>query len=640
MRSVVLMAILLAPLMGISQFVNKSTVAPNGKTVGFLEYKPANYSTVTTKYPLIIFLHGIGERGNGTTELVKVKYQGIPKNIAAGNTMTFTWNGKTETFLVLAPQCSKTDTLWYSYYIDAMLNYAKANLRVDTNRIILTGLSMGGGGVWMYSSASVTNAARFAALSPICGACLMNNGANIAKGKPAVYAFHALDDTVSVALPICTINAIKSINANNPPIKAVATYYPTGRHNIWGRAYDTTYTFQNPNIYEWMLNQNKSLPANKVPIPDAGKDTMVLTSSGKAVLNGTLSKDLDGTILRYIWRKISGPTAGVLSNSTKSIASLSGLAAGTYLYELKVIDSRASWAMDTMKVIVAATNAAPKANAGVDGLVNLPATTFTLKGSGTDTDGSISYYTWTKVAGPTSFKITSPTSATTAVSLLVAGTYTFRLTVKDIGGLTASDDVLVVVNQLPVARAGADSTTKLPKNTTTLIGTATDADGTIASVNWARISGPTNYTILSPASLRTGISNLVAGTYLFRLTAKDNRGALGYDTVKVTVLAATAQAAPVQNREKDAETLRSASLLISPTLVRNSVRVEINSPLLGATSIRIHDMNGKELRRVQFSKDTRTVQRMIETSALSAGTYHVEVVIAGKERLVGRMVKE
>jgi len=638
MRRILLLGLLSIPFICSAQFINKTTVAPNGKTVGFLEYKPANYSAVTTRYPLIIFLHGIGERGNGTTELYKVKTQGIPKNITAGNTMTFTWNGKTETFLVLAPQCSRTDTLWYPHYIDAMLNYAKANLRVDTNRIILTGLSMGGGGVWMHAAASIANTARFAGLVPVCPACIMNNGYNIAKGKAPVYAFHALDDTVSVALPSCTITAIAEINKNLPPTKAVATYYPTGRHMIWDRAYDTTYRYQNPNVYEWMLSQNKSLLPNKLPIAKAGNDTLIQASSGKATLNGTQSYDPDGTILRYIWTKVSGPTAGVLTYSTRSTAYLSGLTAGTYRYSLKVIDSRASWVLDTMTITV---NATPIARAGADGVITAPASSYTVNGSSSsDADGNISSYKWTKIAGPATYTITNSIAASTSITNLTAGTYTFRLTVKDNRGGTAFDDMLIIVNQKPIARAGADSTTKLPKNTSTLIGTASsDPDGTISSFLWTKISGPTTFSIVSPTASKTSVSNLVAGIYLFRLSVRDNRGAYGYDTVKVTVLAATAAAAPTTTATEVA-TVTQGSLKLFPSVVKNSLQVIINSTATGTTNIRIHDINGKQLKQVQVSKDQLSLQFILQTSNLKPGMYQVEVVIGGRERLVERFLKE
>ncbi|MDQ5922533.1 MAG: hypothetical protein QG644_241, partial [Patescibacteria group bacterium] len=91
------------------------------------------------------------------------------------------------------------------------------------------------------------------------------------------------------------------------------------------------------------------------------------------------------------------------------------------------------------------TNTPPTANAGTDKTITLPTNSVSLTGSGTDTGGSISSYAWTKVSGG-SATIASPSSATTNITGLVQGSYTFRLTVTDNGGLTATDDVVVTVN--------------------------------------------------------------------------------------------------------------------------------------------------------------------------------------------------
>src|SRR5688500_7674549 len=87
-----------------AQQVAKNLTASNGEYIGFWEYKPTDYNT-GSKYPVIINLHGIGERGNGyLPELDRAKAIGIPQNISNGHTMRFFWNGKWETFLVLSPQ--------------------------------------------------------------------------------------------------------------------------------------------------------------------------------------------------------------------------------------------------------------------------------------------------------------------------------------------------------------------------------------------------------------------------------------------------------------------------------------------------------------------------------------------------------
>jgi hypothetical protein len=95
-----------------------------------------------------------------------------------------------------------------------------------------------------------------------------------------------------------------------------------------------------------------------------------------------------------------------------------------------------------------------------------------------------------------------------------------------------------VVNKAPVVNAGADKTITLPTSSVTLSGTATDADGTIAAYKWTQVSGPALATFSSAATASTTASALKQGTYVFRLTATDNKGATGRDDIKVVVNAA------------------------------------------------------------------------------------------------------
>ena len=115
-------------LPGFSQQVAKGLTSSTGDYLGFLEYKPTDYNNTTTKYPLIIFLHGIGERGNGTTMLNDVTCCGIPRIIRLGHKMKFTWNGKTETFLVISPQCPEKYGMWPAVFKTELINYAKKRI--------------------------------------------------------------------------------------------------------------------------------------------------------------------------------------------------------------------------------------------------------------------------------------------------------------------------------------------------------------------------------------------------------------------------------------------------------------------------------------------------------------------------------
>lgn len=91
-------------------------------------------------------------------------------------------------------------------------------------------------------------------------------------------------------------------------------------------------------------------------------------------------------------------------------------------------------------------NNPPSANAGLNAAITLPRDTITLYGSGSDVDGSIVSYLWSRVSGASSATIASATSASTQVGNLKEGVYVFQLTVFDEDGATGSDTVSIVVS--------------------------------------------------------------------------------------------------------------------------------------------------------------------------------------------------
>jgi hypothetical protein len=154
-------------------------------------------------------------------------------------------------------------------------------------------------------------------------------------------------------------------------------------------------------------------------------------------------------------------------------------------------------------------------------------------------EGGALTYQWVQLSGSAA-TIGSPTFANTTFSgMTTAGTRVFRLNVTDTGGLVGSSQISIIVNAagntLPVVNAGADQVLTLPTNSTTLNGTNSDADGTITSRTWTLQPGLTGGTIASPNTNSTGISNLQAGTYVYRLTVVDNSGGTSFDEVEIIV---------------------------------------------------------------------------------------------------------
>jgi len=554
------------------QQVKKSIKASNGVQIGFYEFKPKNYSKVTNQ-PLIIFLHGVGERGNGTSELPRVARVGIAKLIEKGNPMTFTYKGRTESFVVLSPQLSKRYGAWQPFYIEELIEYAKKNLDIDPDRIFVTGLSLGGGGVWKFASSSTKNASQVAGILPICGTCAMTNPAPIKQADVKVWAFHAMNDTrVGIS---CTIKAIERINGLQPKTKAKKTYFSSGGHSIWDRVYNPSNKFDGMNVYQWFLSLKKSsssitssesATSNPKPAPSGNAAPTAIVSDASitvkypgdrdVVLNGSGSKDKDGKIVSYEWRRVSGPSAHI-SYTKMPKTNVSKLTPGTYKFQLTVTDNdgASGKAYVTVKVVKSSTaaadkpkpaalpkNAAPIAEVtDATIVVKYPAQTLTyLNGSrSTDNDGKIVSYLWTQIDGRRAH-ISYSKMPKTPVSDLVPGVYKFQLTVTDNDGAINRTTVRVTVvnvNREPSAIVSDKSITlKYPRNYTVLNGSASDdPDGKIEKYLWTQVQGRPAH-ISNTKMPKTDVSSLAPGVYKFQLTVTDNVGAVDKEFVTVNVV--------------------------------------------------------------------------------------------------------
>ncbi len=227
----------------------------NANIGGYLEALPAHYANHRFKrYPVIIFLHGVGELGTGSeSQLMELTNNSIPKLINKKTFPTnFRVNDTTFQFIVISPQFKA----WpQPSDVNDMINYVIKNYRVDTTRMYLCGQSMGGGVVWDYA---YTYGKRITGIVPICGASwpTTEKAESIADDNIAVWALHNQDDPTVPSW--YTVDYVEYINDDKPAKVAKKTIWQTSGHDAWTKATDPNYKENGKNIYEWMLSHKKN----------------------------------------------------------------------------------------------------------------------------------------------------------------------------------------------------------------------------------------------------------------------------------------------------------------------------------------------------------------------------------------------
>jgi predicted peptidase len=216
-----------------------------------VEYLPPGYGDGAAR-PLLVFLHGGGEGGDGTeTSLRQVTKLGIPMMIAGDE-----WP-EDRPFVVLTPQFSRADVqdCELADELDSFLDFALTHYDVDERRVYLTGLSCGAIGVWDY--VAVHGNEVVTAVVPIAGhAANAIDTAGCELGQVPVWAFHGADDEV---VPVMYIeDPIEELKACDPPPTDVRlTIYPDADHfenDAWTRTYDLS---AGHDVYAWLLSHER-----------------------------------------------------------------------------------------------------------------------------------------------------------------------------------------------------------------------------------------------------------------------------------------------------------------------------------------------------------------------------------------------
>ncbi|WMX12711.1 PKD domain-containing protein [Aureispira sp. CCB-E] len=542
-------------------------VQGDGKPYGYYEYLPQNYTSGQV-YPLVLFLHGRGERGSGQLpDLNRVLRHGPMKRIGQAISNPNGGSGRHFPAIIIAPQTSSRHMpILLEQLIDYLLN---VGYPIDVSRIYVTGLSAGGGSVWKFGEAYPN---LVAAMVPICGADKVADPSPHLQSVP-IWAFHNFGDKV-VKIPFTAQNVDRIANVGGPTIlregylypytypnpndpnelgpattdqtfqfdgtsfsiasgvhsptqNLAFTLYKASGHNAWSAAY------YNDNMWAWLFAQSKSVVVPNVPpVADAGADIHITSPQNAVTLDGTGSLDSDGTITSYQWRLLSGP----VSTSGNPILI-------NFSYTPNTILATAPWNNTLGQVSVGTTinNLVDDQNnpTGVT-LHLLDAWSAKLSGlstgnnSGVMPDAVIASTYWIRSRGVARKIIVDGLAPNGLYDFTFyggrngTGNKTTRYTIGSQSGIlnaTNNTTQAVILNDV-VADASGEILFE--------VDTANGAE--YAYLNGLIISPKASVVSLqTPQNVTTMVNNLAVGTYVFELEVMDDQGATHTDQVSVTI---------------------------------------------------------------------------------------------------------
>jgi predicted esterase len=601
------------PTVNSTNFPSGSYNAPgDAYPMPYRYFKPVGYNPADTgtKYPLVLFLHGAGERGTNNSSQLNSNANGAMIFISSASPAYQTTNPCFWVAPQLTGELANWDASWIQAQLDGILKEFIHNYNIDVDRIYITGLSMGCGGTWnmLWNYPN-----RFAAAVPISGWGTQQEATH--KYVP-VWAFSTADDGPQPpSLALTAVTHMREAGGN--PI--YTAYGNSGGHNGWS-ATNGAYNPSNP-VVPWVFAQRRGQPNNLSSVyrvntsgPTTGltwvSNSTSLTVSGTTEVPAGSVSSLGWTNYKP-WPYGTGTVSGTSSWTSSVITLHTGTSPGNYINFLasspntygawggtttfsKAMEVYYSATADSTAPVVTITSPTSRTT------YSTAASDITIGGTATDNLG-VTKVKWTNNRGGTGTAKGSYSGGTYNWTIpgidMWSGTNILTVTAYDAAGNTSTDVITVTsgaaTNTAPVVNAGSDQTVLLSAGAS-LSGSVTD-DGVspgnpTPTAAWTKLSGPGTVAFGNASAAVTTATFSVAGTYVLRLTGSD--GVLSTtDDVQITVNAPTSvlfdfgttTTAGNWNNVTTATVGTKITNAVTSTGGSTTIGLDITAPFIGAT---------------------------------------------------------
>ena len=348
-----------------------------GNDFGYWEYLPTAYDEAED-WPVLIFLSGIGENGNGMLDPTEcgngpdTAGEYLCRNLRHGpqhliwnqlhNGQAGLWNDEERPFIVISPQNPAPLYQMTAYDVDDLdvfLQYLLDTYAADPRRLYLTGMSMGGYSVALSLQSYPDRYSAVSIMPGIAGQDAQMDVCNWTRQN--IWAFHGENDG-NPFNPGGVVSLVRLFNeCPEPHPTGRITMYADAGHNVWTRTIDppqgmddpvlTEYTAQgvtvdldpyDPDLYTWLLWHDK-------PVVDAGPDLFATTDDPMVQVTATT---IDDDPIEYTWTQIAGG-ALTIAGADAATLELSDYEVGTYTFEVLAVDADHQWDRDEVTIEIA-----------------------------------------------------------------------------------------------------------------------------------------------------------------------------------------------------------------------------------------------------------------------------------------------